>query len=548
MNLKWNLSIQDEVSDLLINKDFLRFFKKFLLQWAVDMNYLQTETYNFLEVFLNDNLDSTNLDFSKKEILFAIWNIFSIPIVLNSFLDYIFRFKNHLDFKEYQLLSEVADYLISVYNNADRYNDIWLIEEQLKTKVKNILPREVEEIRLKLFQKKFPQFTQEDLPIVWADFKDYIDVLKWGDTQNHVYLKIKDYSWRDYYINRNWRFLIDNSWKNIIQVYYYFYFWNYLVAKFRNEHMETILEITDIETFDYVSNWYTDAINWELNDGDWNILEYLYLSREENLDIVSWVFDKEINRIDILDILKFLNPEDAETLTLTLDLLKWMKVSKIWKLHIINWYKFLELEIESTYIDKIDWVERPIYNDIVLADNWKVIFDKKSDYDGIEYAKQLLDEYYIFWKKFIGFVLDRNNLSWHIDANCELVKVNWENLISLKKHHLKILGGEDFYILNWDDKKIISESSILKQLSKYKSFDLKEVKVYLDEDTYFDYQNSQITWIYWELKKDGSVQVSLLWEGDTSINISYRDLIELLKNSKKTKKVLTFFNEQLKNL
>lgn len=191
MKLKDNLTIESEVSDLLINKNFLKFYRKFLFHWSFNIDIFDKNTTVFLEQFLDDDFDFSKIELSKKEILNAIWDIFNIPASLNSFLEYLLLFNKNLDPKDSNLLIEISDYLIWVYNTSNRYNDIWLAQKQLKTKVENILPREVNESRLKLFQAWFSQFTQDELPIIWADFKDFLYTEKWKNPENLNLFKSK---------------------------------------------------------------------------------------------------------------------------------------------------------------------------------------------------------------------------------------------------------------------------------------------------------------------------------------------------------------------
>lgn len=88
------------------------------------------------------------------------------------------------------------------------------------------------------------------------------------------------------------------------------------------------------------------------------------------------------------------------------------------------------------------------------------------------YIKWLEYEYNYLWKDFVWFNLTWFWIDWHIDSTWELVKIKWEDLVSLEKYYLST-SKYNYYILNWNKDNLLSEKEIILELSKYKSFDTK---------------------------------------------------------------------------
>lgn len=541
MKLNNKIGLENEVSDLLINKEFLWALKDFLSQWVIlGSENLPKEAWEFLDNFTSCNLEDESCEYTKEQLLKNIWTIFSVPIVLNSFLDFIDNDK--IDLKEYQLHSEVLDYLFSIYNNSLRYkDDLTYVENELRTKVKNIIPREVNDIRLKLVQKGFPQFTDEQIPIVWAEFTDYIDVAKWAEPDVFVFLKIKDYVWKECYINREGSLLKDNDKKLITEIEYHFYFWDVLVLKYTNEDMETKLELTNTDSFASFDNWFTDWRVWKLEDED-RVLDYLYLSKKDDEEwwVASWIFNKDINRVNALDIYNFIsnwNFVDPKVL----DILKGVEICKIWTLHTFSWIKFIELEVELGNGEIMD---------CVLQENWKVLFYQENNQSQTSYVDHLEDEYAFIWRDFVWFGLTSYWLDGHIDAKWNVVKIRNELLVSLKKS--METKNETYYILNWNSKKLISELEVIRELELYTGFDEHKdnlaVELFFENKDEFYYEDVMLKWVKWKINDEWKIEVSLIKSDFSKIDVSYKKFISIFDQNKNYKRVLTEFNTQIKKL
>ena len=546
MKLNNKIGLENEVSELLINRNFLKFFKKFLSKDPIEATNLWKETLDFINYLTSNDLDDLDFNFSKNELLNIYWNIFSIPAVLNSFIEFISKF--WIDSKEYQLYSEIGDYLISVFNNTNRYSkDLWYVENKLKTKVENILPREVNDVRLMLLQKNFPQFTQENMPIVWADFKDFIDTKMWKDTDNSVFVKITDYSGKKSYINRQWLLLKDDNWKLITQVEYHFYFWDVLVSKHINEDMEIQLELINTDSFEYSHSWFTDARVWKIEDED-RTLDYIHLAKtdEEEWWVASWIFDKDINRVNALDIYNFISNWNIIDPKL-LELLKGVEICKIWKLHDFAWIKFIELEVELG--------NGEIMN-CVLQENWNVLnfIDKVTTSEGTMpktvYLNHLEDEHSFIWRDFVWFGSTSHWLNGYIDAKWNVVKIRKELLVSLKKS--METKNETYYILNWNSKKLINEVEVIKELDLYTGFDEYKdnlaVELFFENKNEFYYEDFMLKWVKWKINDDWELEVSLIKDDFSKIDISYKEFTSIFDQNENYKNVLTMFNTQIKKL
>jgi len=548
--MKNNLNSSSEVSDLLINSDFIRLFKSFVDIYDINDLFDDDKTLNFLDKISEFNYKKEELNniFSKTEILYNLWFIFSYEEILSQFLEYI-NYSN-IDKKLLDSYLEIGDYLMKIYSDKDMYpNNMDVESNRLKDKVGDILWKsEIDNISLLIAKNNFPTIWKKWFPIVEIDFKNMIDFYGDGNI-DLLFVKVKDSEWNIFYHNYKWDILLCNDWKEIIDIEYIYYFKWYSILKLKTNDLKTSFEIRSKEwkSFD-VPSWLSDILPWKLVDWE-NELDFLILSKEINWINKTTLFNIDWETITLMELIRFVNiwkPSTIQMLEKSLSKFNDIDVSYIKWIKTIWWAKFIELSLDYEYVE--EWEESSY--DVIMLDSWVPLTN-----DNWEYIKKLFDFEEFLWKKLLGIGFTLFSIEWFIDSNWKTFTINDQLVYNIDNTNLNY-KGEDMYIINNDKDFIVSKSIIEKSLANLLWFneiqndDVPELEyenwftLFFEEDDNFILKNKKIDQLSFD--KDNWDLSIFLYSNWVSESLSYRELIDELKKDKKYFKILNQINILMK--
>ena len=495
---------------------------------------------NFLWFFhylkeLNKGKGEEKID--VEQFIFSLIEFFESKNNLVWFLDYMWTkpFLNKDKYRlEYNKFLRVGDYL---FTRMDKYN--WLpkedlenlLKEDLKKKVWDVLSNKTEDISFKLAEAWYPLMVEGNI-IVDADFKKTFVI--GGKKLIQVKFKDKNNILQKAYIDNTWKVYKSYNGLVIEQIDYSFTVNWINFFKFRDSNNNRILSAIKTSNNRYIELEFDDVRRKELVH-NWEVLEYILTSSNivdkealiHNYNRLYEVDDWEIEGLQLMDILNFINPLDAYSFLEKKEYYNKFFLSEIKEPKIIDEITFLEL----TVLNK-DWDK----NNIVLTSTWDILLNWKKYVSKIYDLENFLGHNFLwFWRKkwFINWYLDKkfnpiqipydkiikndkseikksnedlkkesleklknNKENAKFDIDIEKInkveitkafdlkkKVDTDNIFSIKK-----LGTpykwEEYYILNNDERLVISEKNLEEHFSTYEAFSdvIENVKIVLEKD------------------------------------------------------------------
>lgn len=542
--MKNNLSLNSEVSDLLVNIDFLRLVRTFInIYWLNELiiDDKSSDFFDKLNTFQYKNEELEKI-FSKSELLDELGFLFSHEEILSSFLEYIKDII--IDKKVLYIYLEIADYLINIYNNKWTYPENIDIESvRLKDKVWDILWKwKLDNISLLITKNNFPTIWKKWFPIIKIDFDNVVDFY-WDGDKNFLFAKVEDTEWNIFYHNYKGDIFLTNDWREIIDVEYIYSFQEYSVLKVKTNDLQNSLEIRskDWKTFD-MPEWLWDILPWKLIDWE-KELEYLILSK-----IIDWVtkttlFNIDWDTVNLMDILRFINKWKESTVKMLESLLSKFEdidVSSIKWIKTIGWVKFVELSLDLDNDDPdVPW-EPELYN-IIMMESWKPLTD-----DNWEYIRYLFEIESFWWKELLWFGFTPFSIDGFIDSTWNVLTINDELIHTIDDTRMKFRWEEIFKINN-DENFVVYESKVKKALDKllwFNEIELKEDEnwfslIFEDKDNFL-IKNKKIDQLSCSIenwKLNILLYSNWVWE-----SIEYRDLISELKEEKRYLPILKQIN------
>ena len=540
--MKNNLNSLSEVSDLLMNSDFIRLFKSFINIYDINDLFDDDKTLNFLYKIneFNHRKEKINENFSKNEIFDNLWFIFSYEEILSQFLEHI-NYSN-IDKKLLDSYLEIGDYLMKIYSDKDMYpNNMEVESNRLKDKVGDILWKsEINNISLLIAKNNFPTIWKKWFPIVEIDFKNMIDFYGDGNI-DLLFVKVKDSEWNIFFHNYKWDILLSNDWKEIIDIEYIYYFKWYSILKLKTNDLKTSFEVRNKKwnSFDMPS-WLSDILPWKLIDWE-NELEFLILSKEINWINKTTLFNIDWETITLMDLIRFVNIWKSSTIQMlekSLSKFNDIDVSYIKWVKTIWWVKFIELSLDYEYVE--EWEDSSY--DVIMMESWVPLTDDKW-----EYVKQLFDFEEFWWKKLLGVGFTPFSIEWFIDSNWKVFTINDQLVYDIDNTNLNY-KREDMYIINNDRDFIVSKSIIEKSLANLLWFNEIEneeeyedwFNLFFEENDNLIIKNKKIDQL--SCDKDNWDLSILLYSNWVSESITYRELIDELRKDKKYSEILKQIN------
>lgn len=536
------LNLNSEVSDLLVNSDFLRLVRTFINIYWINELLIDDKSSVFFDKLNTFQHKNENIEkiFSKWEILDELGFIFSHEEILSQFLDHIKE--TNIDKKLLSVYLEIADYLISIYNNKDTYpENMDVLSIRLKDKVWDILwKKELDNISLSITKNDFPTIWKKWFPIVKIDFDNLVDFY-WDGYKDFLFAKVEDTEWNIFYHNHKWDIFLTNDWREIINVEYIYFFQEYSVLKVKTNDLQNSLEIRskDGKTFD-MPDWLWDILPWKLIDWD-NELEYLILSKVRDWITKTTLFNIDWETVNLMDILKFINKWKESTikmLELSLSKFEDINISSIKWIKTIGWVKFVELSLDLD--EDYSEVENESF-DIIIMESWKPLTDNNW-----EYIKHLFDIESFLWKELLWFGFTPFSIDGFIGSAWNVLTINDELIHTIDDTKMKFKWEEIFKINN-NENFIIYESKVKKALDNLLWFNEIELEEYeywfnliFDDKDNFLIKNKKIDQLScssenWKLNI--LLYSNWVWE-----SIEYRELITELNKEGKYKAILKQIN------
>lgn len=564
MKINEEINWDSQAIDILKDVNFLKLFKIFILNY--ETNEISDNLTKLKKQFLDKNYIKNFSSKNNYDLFLQFWKFFSDSFHKNIFISFL---KNYNLSEEYlNVFLETWEYLLDIYNKKDDYPksfyDVW---DNYKKEISKIIwKNELKDVSLILLKNWYPNISRNNLPIIEVDFNNFIEFNNpiekyyWKDN-SYKFIYSRDYLNNVFYQNSLGEVLTDFRWKIItyIDTKWIKDFYHHKVFLFKNEDWEKMINIQnslslesnyyeiEVEDFNIKRLEYFEDIEWEL----WEILknerqvfDYLQI---RNKDGEFELYDKNIEKINLLDLFVFLhknNPIIWNQIKETLSKLSEIEVLEIFNIRNYNWIKFLEVEVEiEEYNEEYDDLEKNLQH-LVFLDNWTPLVDNNELW--VVYIRSLWEVEDFIWYKFIEFSLIDSLIDWYIDWKWNVVKINWKRLQLLEKLPFK-RWNESYYKLNNDSRNIIGETELLKQLNKYESLDnlSSEFEINFDREESFIIDDFNVVKIIWKIKDNWDISFQLFnWYLKKDIN-KHDLILSLNKNWKND--VLNLVSKIIKN-
>ncbi len=540
--LTWDM----EVSDLLINTDFLRMVKSFTNMYWINELFLDEKTNIFFSKFKDFKYKNENIEeiFTKWELLDNLGFIFSHEEILSNFLEYI-NYSN-IDKKTLDLYLEVSDYLIKIYDNKDMYSDeINIVDNRLKDKIISIIWKSgIDNIHLSIAKNNFPTIWSKWFPIIKIDFDNIIDFY-WDWNIDSIFVKVEDSDENIFYHNYKWDIFLTNDGKEIIDVKYLYHFKGYTILKVQTNDLLKSIEIRS-------KNWNVfdmpdldDVLPWKIVDWE-NELEYLVLSKNQNWITKTSLFDIYGDSINLMNILRFINKWKESTikmLELSLNKFNDIDVAFIKWIKTISWVKFIELSLDLNYDEEMMW--KPELFNIIMMDSWKPLTD-----DNWEYIRHIFELESFWWKELLWFWFTPYSIDWFIDSTWTILSLNDELVHTIDDIKMKFHDKKMFKI-NDDIEIIISEwkvQTILNWLLWFNEIENENNEngfdLFFEEKDNFIFKNKKIDQVSC-FNHEWNINI-LIYSNWVSDIVDYKEFISELKKDNKYKNLLKQINILIK--
>ncbi len=553
-----HINSSSKAIDILKDSDFLRLFRYFILNYWKDYKktdkninslILDFEKDNFLEIFKTKN---------ESNLFKQFYKFFSDDLNKVVFLDTIREFD--LDLQKLNIFLNIWEYLESIWKKQEQYwKEFYSACDKYKKNITDVLEiNQINNISSLLIQNWYSNISPFNLVIKDCDFENKItyETLNWKID----FIWCVDEEKNIFYQNIAWKILKDWEWKIIthIDVNSIKRFWDYRIFCFTNEDWEGKIQIDPEINF-----WINSENNIDWNSFNVKEISYKEDTIDENEDIIeveekmqyllinddNWrrLLNYELDEISILDLLRFLhrnNPITINAIEKTLSRLNEISVENIVQIYNVNGIKFIELEsfIKSVNYN-VDEIEEEI-DHFVMLDNWKVLTDNTEYWEVYIYSLWKIQNF--LDNEFISFSLTQEKkINWYIDSFWKVVKI-WEyRLYSLEKLPFT-KSWENYYKLNWKDNLIFSEQYLLKEFSKYDSFNEKttQFKIVMEWWEKIEINQRRYDEVIWILNDFWDVKFYLkYWEYKEKIE--YNKLLKWLQKTESWKEALKLLNQTL---
>jgi len=568
-----DLDISKEVWEMFSNKYFLTYLVNYLNE---ELNFLSSSekdnsnSIDTINSFLNSILEvkSHNIDWKieekesiKKEIdindvYLFVFDYFSYGNAKNFFIEYIWsdpKFNRPIIQEEFTKFLKVWDFLLSKLNNSSNFNDEEILNpllDWLKLKISDIILDDFKNAVFELRANWYSSITENWVPISKVDFNNSFTF--WDETFVFVEYTDKNFILKKVYINKNGKIYRNRKNNIVTSIDYTFNFGWYNFLKTIDIYWNNIIDTLGLD-------WNTKSNIFNVNDvtiENLNInnfdLEYLIASYRVEYEgktiSKSNIFNNEMEKIKISDLLYFMNTwkikknkdDDFKSNNYLVDFDYEYEISEI------NWWK---------YFDGINFLELTVFNStekesIVITSNGKILSDNEGFVWNINNLDKILDY------KFLSYWKYHWTMGWYLDRDMNAVEIeileDWKKqkhkLFIIKKIDL-IYKGENYYMINNDPKKVISEESLNLQLSKYNSFIWIKWIYNLDiSDQSIEIENKKYTSIKISELYDDSFVFNLYTTDDFKNNIEvvwFDNLFKLLKWKEKFVKNIVFQLDRL---
>lgn len=463
-----NFSLDDSVSDILRNKEFLWKLRSFLKANEIDVD--KNDLKSILDFFRED-----------KE-----W----LSVFLLSFAK--------MNKEKVQVFLESFDYALEINEKSDKYpKEFDFYKNKISTKVIDILGRKIENASVLLASRWFPTITSYETYLIWVDFNDKLDYF--GDE----YVRVQDSQKQFIYINKNWKILSDTNWDFIDKIEYSFIFWDNLVYSFHTNKWENKLWVIKPATsedeaqipFEYLDSYaslsslkFDKLKNWLdllfVRENRYSIYDNNFIQKRDN----TYLFKDNLEKLSILDLISYLSNWNNVFNK------KFAEYNEIYPYDIINKY-----EIEWELFIKIKIFLEWEFKNVIMHSSGELLYEKKDDYKG----SILIDEIYddvaeIFGKTFLEYSVVNKNLDnelkdnwklcesiskdlyiddneiWFLDKNFKVLKYLEEKIFSIEELKLKMWWETIFRI---NKKHHIKQSDLENILSNYTSFSTPDIEI-----------------------------------------------------------------------